>query len=224
MTTDNDAPKRGALPRPSDYRVARDLAWSELARRNPADVAASANVELLTADTYADMNGPVYRVPLFGEPMTVDVANRIIHQQDKSELVAYSSVLVLHYLVGARPGKVSDEWVTFRELEAGRFYLSAFRARTTDRLEPVLGPRPQDLVAAALSLGGEPLDIGDAGVRITLMPKAHIGVIVWAGDAELAPNVTMLFGRTAADIFSTEDLAVAGGLLAGRLIRSVRAM
>jgi len=218
------SPKPGVLPGPSDYSVARDEAWSKLAQRNPRDVAAFANVELSAFDPSAGGGEPVYRVPLLGEMMSVDVSGRTIRRPDDSELVSYLSVLVLHYLLGARPGRVSDEWVTFRELEAGRFYLPAFRARATDRLEPVLGSRPQDLLDAARQFGGEPMDFGDAGARIAVMPKVHVGIVVWAGDDELPASVTMLFGRTAAEIFPTEDLAVVGGLVAGRLIKNLRSM
>jgi len=224
VADDCSSPRPGVLPGPSDYCVARDEAWSKLAQRNPHDVASFAEVEMAAFESSAGGSEPVYRVPLLGEMMSVDVSGRTIRQSDDSELASYLSVLVLHYLLGARPGSVSDEWVTFRDLEAGQFYLSAFRARAIDRLEPVLGPLPQDLLAAAKPFGGEPMDFGDAGTRIAVMPKAHIGIVVWAGDDELPSSVTMLFGRTAAEIFPTEDLAVAGGLVAGRLIKNLRSM
>ena len=217
-------PRPGVLPEPSDYCVALDKAWTDLEKRNPQEVAAFAEVELTVSKSSTGANAPVYLVPLLGETMSVDVGDRVVRQPNGSDLVSYLSVLVLHYLIGAQPGKVSDEWVTFRELEAGQFYLPAFRSRATDRLEPVLGPQPNDLIDAARPFGGEPMDFGDAGARIAVMPKAHIGIVVWAGDDELPPSVTMLFGRTAADIFPTEDLAVAGGLVAGRLIKNLRSM
>jgi len=224
VAADCSSSKPGVLPVPSDYCVSRDEAWSKLAQCNPRDVAAFADVEMAAFDSSAGGSEPVYGVPLLGEMVSVDVSGRTIRQTDDSELTSYLSVLVLHYLLGARPGNVSDEWVTFRELEAGRFYLSAFRARAIDRLEPVLGSRPHDLLAAARPFGGEPMDFGDAGARIAVMPKAHVGIVVWAGDDELPSSVTMLFGRTAAEIFATEDLAVAGGLVAGRLIKNLRSM
>jgi len=224
MVSDNGTPAPGVLPESSDYRVAREMAWSELARCEPRDVAAAAAVELATQPAGGDGSTAVYRVPLLGEMLTVDVSDRSIRQPSGSELASYVSVLVLHYLTGARPGHVSDEWVTFRELEAGQFYLAAFRARSIDRLEPVLGSRPHDLAAAAEPLCGEPIEFGDAGVRIAVMPKVHVGIVVWAGDEELSPSVTILFGRTAAEILPTEDLAVVGGLVTGRLIKQLRAM
>lgn len=224
MPEDCSNPKPGVLPGPSDYCVALDKAWAELEKRDPQDVAAFAEVELTAPESSAGTSAPVYLVPLLGETMSVDVGDRVVRQPDGSELISYLSVLVLHYLLGAQPGRVSDEWVTFRELEAGRFYLPAFRSRATDRLEPVLGPRPDALLDAARPLGGERMDFGDAGARIAVMPKAHIGIVVWVGDDELPSSVTMLFGRTAAEIFPTEDLAVAGGLVAGRLIKNLRSM
>ena len=215
-------PKPGMLPEPSDYCAALDKAWAELEKRNPREVAAFAEVELTAPKSSTGASGPIYLVPLLGETMLVDGSDRGVRQPDGSDLISYLSVLVLHYLLGARPGRVSDEWVTFRELEAGPFYLPAFRSRATDRLEPVLGARPKDLLDAARPFGGASMDFGDAAVRIAVMPKAHIGIAVWAGDDELPSSVTMLFGRTAAEIFPTEDLAVAGGLVAGRLIKNLQ--
>ena len=112
MADDCSSPRPGVLPGPSDYCIARDEAWSELAQRNPRDVAAFADVEMPAFESSAGGCAPVYRVPLLGEMVSVDVSGRTIRQTDDSELTFYLSVLVLHYLLGARPGNVSDEWVT----------------------------------------------------------------------------------------------------------------
>jgi len=221
MTGDNSVPKSRVVPEPSDYRVALDRAWSELSARNPEEVASCADVELIaTSAVTADES--VYRVPFMDETIAVRVADRTILRPNGSELASFKRVLVLHYLLGATAGPASDEWVTFRELEAGRFYLPAFRARAIEVLEPVLGPRPDRLLPAAAPLGGKPMEFGDASASIVVMPKVCMGIVVWAGDDEFAPEVSMLFGRTAAEILPTEDLAVVGGLVASRLAKNVR--
>ncbi|MCD6288104.1 MAG: DUF3786 domain-containing protein [Candidatus Hydrogenedentes bacterium] len=222
MRNSVDIPEPGHLPEPPEYAAARDLAWAEITSRNPIDIAANADVTLVRPLSPPHVgNRAVYKVPLLDDVITVDVETRRMRRENGSDLSPWRVVLVLHYMLGAQPGRVSTDWLTFRELDSGAFYLPAFESRSVNILKPLLGPHPELLPAAAAPLRGTPIELGDFGVHLRVMPKVDVAVVVWAGDDLIEPSVNMLFGRTATEIFPTEDIAVIGGMVAVGIAKNI---
>ena len=47
--------------------------------------------------------------------------------------------------------------------------------------------------------------------------KVPVQIILWRGDDEFGPEANLLFDRSIARIFQTEDIAVLGGFIAHQL-------
>jgi hypothetical protein len=60
---------------------------------------------------------------------------------------------------------------------------------------------------------------GDAAVEVPVFPKIPVTVIVWAGDEEIAANANILFDKTVKEQIHIEDVAVIGGVVAGKLVK-----
>jgi hypothetical protein len=71
-------------------------------------------------------------------------------------------------------------------------------------------------------LRGESLSFGDASFLFRTLPRLWMAVVLYLADDEFPANANVLFDATASHYLPTEDLAVLGGLLAGRLIRVAR--
>ncbi|MDP8230866.1 MAG: DUF3786 domain-containing protein [Candidatus Gorgyraea atricola] len=116
------------------------------------------------------------------------------------EAKEYYKILILHYL--ANEHKVSnienDKWISFKELEGGKEYFSAFRNRA---IEPILRK------------------YGDSSkdVSIQIFPKINVQVKVWAKDEEFDADCNMLFNESIKEILPTEDVAVLGGIVASQI-------
>ncbi|MFC1621753.1 DUF3786 domain-containing protein [Candidatus Omnitrophota bacterium] len=116
------------------------------------------------------------------------------------EAKEYYKILILHYL--ANEHKVSsienDKWISFKELEGGKEYFSAFRKRA---IEPILKKH------------------GDTSkdISIQIFPKIKVQVKVWAKDEEFDADCNMLFNESIKEILPTEDAAVLGGIAASRI-------
>jgi len=129
-------------------------------------------------------------------------------------------ILILHYLINADGTPLADFWVSFRELPGGRVYDAAFRERANFRLARAFGNDLDGFVAAAETLGGERLTYGDASFLFPIFPRLRLAVVLYLADEEFSASANVLFDAAASHYLPTEDLAVLGGMLAGRLIKA----
>lgn len=129
-------------------------------------------------------------------------------------------ILILHYLINADGIRLADSWIAFRELPDGRVYDAAFRRRANLRLAQTFGSDLDGFVAAAEALGGERLTYGDAAFLFPMFPRLRLAAVLYLADEEFSASANVLFDAAASHYLPTEDLAVLGGMLAGRLIKS----
>jgi hypothetical protein len=129
-------------------------------------------------------------------------------------------ILILHYLLNADGTPLADAWAAFRELPGGRVYDAAFRRRANLRLAQAFGHDLDSFVAAAESLGGTRLNYGDASFLFPMFPRLRLAAVLYLAGEEFPASANVLFDAAASHYLPTEDLAVLGGMLAGRLIKA----
>ncbi len=129
-------------------------------------------------------------------------------------------ILILHYLINADGTRLADHWVSFRELPGGRVYDTAFRRRANLRLAQAFGSDLEGFAAAAEALGGVRLTYGDASFLFSMFPRLRLAAVLHLADEEFPASANVLFDASASHYLPTEDLAVLGGMLAGRLIKA----
>jgi len=134
-----------------------------------------------------------------------------------------SRILVLHYLLTADGTPMGDRWIAFRNLAGGLGYDAAFQRRASLRLARAFGVDKPGFEAAARNLGGEPLAFGDSSYLFRALPRVWLAVILNLADEEFPASASVLFDAAANHYLPTEDLAVLGGLLAGRLLKRLPA-
>jgi len=129
-------------------------------------------------------------------------------------------VLILHYLTLAKGSLATNKLITYRELPEGANYFPTFSKRTIKPILHYFGKEPRRLIAAAKKLGGHKVDYGDVAVTINAFSRVPITLVLWQGDAELAPEGSIIFDTTISDYLSTEDITVLCETITWRLIRS----
>ena len=129
-------------------------------------------------------------------------------------------ILILHYLINADGAPLADSWIAFRELPDGRVYDAAFRRRANLRLAQAFGSDLDGFVAAAEALGGVRLTYGDTSFLFPMFPRLRLAAVLYLADEEFPASANVLFDAAASHYLPTEDLAVLGGMLAGRLIKA----
>lgn len=193
------------MARVDDYQMSFDLAARELAGRDWSAVALAAG---------AQTDGEGMTLAYYGRPLRVEREPvSVTAQDDGPALPLAEQALVLHYLVRADGAPTKGEWVTFREVEAGEFYWSAFVKRAKDPLVKFFGSRPELLLELAPLVGGVPAQgTGDASVEVLAFPRVSFLLVLWAGDEEFPAEGNVLMDRSVGHYLSTEDVALAAGL------------
>jgi hypothetical protein len=170
------------------------------------------------------VDGGSIRLRLLGDPLVVDIASRAIRhdREDGADLSRYLQVLVLHYLAGVGKSPLTNRMISFRELEGGALYYSAFKTRAITPLVKEFGYKPELLRRVALSMGAERLTVGSMSFRFRFFEKLPVSVILWLGDVEVSASANILFDASASKMLPTEDLSVVGGVTSRTLIKRAR--
>ncbi len=213
MTLDQLVPRRPE----ETYDPALQRARQELTGRAPHITAARAGV---VYRRLTDESGE-FDVPFWQQSFVVAFPEGRVTLSggDESPPIA-EQILALHYLITADGAPMADQWVAFRELPGGMGYAPAFQKRADNRLKQTFGRDGEALKRAARALGGEPLSFGDASFMFRILPKLRLAVVLYLADEEFGASASVLFDGAAAHYLPTEDLAVIGGILAGRLIKA----
>jgi hypothetical protein len=185
------------------------MAWEKLVERNVDQVATFSG---------ARRDGASLHLPFFETVLTVDEARRKVGLEGM-EAEPSVSVLALHYLLGCDEHAPSGRLISFGEAPGGDAYLRAFRARTIERIASEFASRPWGLVEAGRRVNGAEFRLGSFAVQVLVFPKLPVTVVLWEGDDEVPASANVLFDSSAPGILATEDLAVAGAMVASRLSR-----
>ena len=194
------------MARVDDYQMSFDLAAEELADMKPEDVAIRAGLEP------PDEHG--WRLNYFGRPVRISLnPAQVEHLDDGPEIPLAEKALVLHYLARADGRPVTGEWITYREVESGEFYWSAFVKRAKAPLVGFFGHQPEKLLELAPKVGGRPVEqSADVTVLIQAFPRVGMLLQLWKGDDEFPAEGNVLFDKSIGGYLSTEDIALTAGL------------
>ncbi len=164
-----------------------------------------------------------FRLTFFWQEYVISGGDFTVQRADTGdEPSSFTQSLILTYLATADGTTPSSRWIGFRELPDGLFYVQAFQGYTGGRLVRELGDGIETFRRAAGALGGEPLEIGDAGYVFTVLPRVHMAIVYWEGDEEFPSQARVLFEDTAARYMSTDGLAILGSQLVGRMLKAAR--
>ncbi|OQY21993.1 MAG: hypothetical protein B6I34_06595 [Anaerolineaceae bacterium 4572_32.1] len=199
------------------YDAALQRARQDLARQAPHLVAARAG---LVYRQLTDKSGE-FAVPFWGQQFIVTFPDGIVTKAESGEPPSIAEqILTLHYLTTADGVPITNHWIAFRELPGGMGYAPAFQGRADNRLKQAFGSDAQGFHRAAKALNGESLSFGDASYLFRIFPKLWLAVVLYLADEEFSASARVLFDGAASHYLPTEDLAVIGGILAGRLIKA----
>jgi len=213
-----DESGRPELPQQTNYDDAERLAQETIARLDPQVQARRCGGKVIKAGkTYS-----IVSVDFFQTPVDVKFPEGKVTGPQVSELPIWERILILHYLGGDAVAPAHTEWIGFQQVPSGGFYFDAFKRRAHDPLAKIFGREPEKLIEAGAAIGAEKADFGDAAVIVRVFPKVPVAAVVHEACDEFPADAKVLFESSIDSYFCTEDVAVVGGLVAGRLIKAYR--
>ncbi|NIA06302.1 MAG: DUF3786 domain-containing protein [Actinobacteria bacterium] len=204
-----EAVLRGESPQ-SCYQQAFELALANARKVCPSDLARLGVV-------CESPDGLI--IPVLADAFHVDLAASKVTDPSGQDVHVYWAVLALHYLLGKPAVEPLDRYVSFMEVPHARGYAKPYQSRVIQRFLHTVGRAESAFSSAARALAAEPIRMGDLAYEFAVFPRAHMRIIRYRGDDEIAPGVSVLYDQDIVDIFCVEDIVVMSGELIGALCR-----
>lgn len=162
------------------------------------------------------------RLTFFWREYRVYPPDFIVRRADTGEEVSsFLQALILTYMATADGATPSGRWVAFHSLPDGMFYAQAFRGYAEERLVRELGEMGLDGFRRGCEcLQGTPLELGDAGYALAVLPRIHLAAVYWLGDEDFPPRASILFEDSSPHYMSTDGLAILGSQLVTSILRA----
>jgi hypothetical protein len=193
----------------STYQVAYDALRARLAGRDLDGIVERSGGRALGPDRIG--------LRCLGREYVVTYPDGLVLEADGRAAPVTEAILLLLYLTESSGRPVEGHWVAFEQVSGGAGYLASFRGRVVAPLLRAFGPRPQALVPAAAALDGEPLELGDASVRLPALPRVPIAYVLWGGDQEFPPSANVVFDASVEGYLDAEAVTVLAELATRRL-------
>ncbi len=193
----------------STYQVAYDALRARLAGHDLAGIVERSGARALRPDRIG--------LRCLGREYVVTYPDGLVLEADDQPAPETEAILLLLYLTESTGRTLEGRWVAFEQLSGGAGYLAAFRGRVVAPLLRALGSRPKALVPAAAGLDGEPLELGDASVRLPALPRLPLAYVLWGGDEEFPPSANVVFDASVEGYLDAEAVTVLAELATRRL-------
>lgn len=131
-------------------------------------------------------------------------------EKGKDDITTPVKVLILHYLINAKPQPLSGQLISFKEVPGGgAIYYSTFCKRAVEPLAKVFASNYAALYKACEKLGGRKEKYGHASVTLNVFELVPVTYIVWEGDDEIPSSATILFDDSITSYLPGEDIVLA---------------
>ena len=152
-----------------------------------------------------------------GREYVVTYPDGLVLEADGQPAPETEAILLLLYLTESTGRALEGRWVAFEQLSGGAGYVASFRGRVVAPLLRAFGSRPKELLAASATLDGEPLELGDASVRLPALPCVPLACMLWGGDEEFPPSANVVFDASVEGYLDAEAATVLAELATRRL-------
>lgn len=160
-----------------------------------------------------------FLLDFWDRPISVSYPDfRITYAADETELNIAHQALILYYFHTADGTPIADNWISFSDLQDGRFYAQAFQGYSGQQLANYFKDNLTYFKQSGLNLGGIVHNIGDASLIFYILPMVHLLAVAWQGDYDFPSNYQILFNASVNHYLPTDACAIAGSMLTRNMI------
>jgi hypothetical protein len=144
------------------------------------------------------------------EAIRVDIPNRRLMRRGPEGWEATDDPLLelitlVYFKNVAAVYPLGKEIVGPKDLKEAHFFQGPHVLRTDHLLERY-GEDPDGFRRAARFLSGAPLDMADAAFELRPFPRIPLYYLLWEGDREYPPRLSILFDRTIEEVFAADAI------------------
>ncbi|MFO7601400.1 MAG: DUF3786 domain-containing protein [Candidatus Desulfacyla sp.] len=160
------------------------------------------------------------------EDILVDMENACLKKQAGNDwktaddpLLELITLLYLNHVSSLHP--LGRDIVGVKDLKEAHY----FKGRHELRLAPLLERYGEDLSGFESAAGyyeGQPLDMADVAYRFLPFPRVPLYYLLWKGDSEFEPKISVLFDRSIEECFSASGIWGLVNLVSFALLKGPR--
>jgi hypothetical protein len=213
MTSQNFSPQ----PRPGHLPHRVEELRQELQNFNPASFATRTGAAYTPA---GDGRGE-FRLPLWGREVSVPWPGLVaLDPESGRELSVDQQALLLYHFHTSDGAPLAGRWISFSELPGGGFYAQAYQGYTGSELVRAFGDDAAAFERAARAAGGTSEPFADLAFSFPLLPRLRLLAAYWQGDEDFPASMRILLDAAAEHHLPMDVCAIAGGMLARRIIKA----
>ena len=163
-----------------------------------------------------------FLIRFLNDDLLIDVENRCLWRLglDQREKIEYPllELVILVYLLNATPDLLSREMVSANDLKDAHFFQGPHALKVAPLVERY-GRDLDGFKKASESLGGELLDMADAAYKFSPLPKIPLYYLLWEGDDEYKPHLSILFDRSIERHLSADAIWGLVNLVSNQLLK-----
>jgi hypothetical protein len=170
-------------------------AWELLEALRTGDVCRTAAVRF-------DAATKQYIVKFFGQDIVVSTTDRSVSGLDQApggvsgEYAELLPLAVLWYLVLAKDIAPSGQLVHLEDLRGGDIFVRGSHVLPLDQVARRYGNDREGFLKRGRALGGEPMALADAAVRLAPLPRVPVTMTLWLADEEFPARAGLFFDST----------------------------
>ena len=169
--------------------------WEKLSTLHPTDVCN--RTEAIYHPSWEGFLLPVYNLRYLILPKEKKILRMEWNDKPVEEaLRPYFYLMALVYLTEAKDIKPAHAWISEKDLKGGSTFFRGPHRLEVDELTNLSGKDPDAFLETGKSLGGSEILYGDKGFALEVFPKVPLAYILWKGDAEFPPKISVLFDST----------------------------
>jgi hypothetical protein len=179
----------------SQTEVTDSFHWDRLSTLHPTDVCN--RTEAIYHPTREGFLLPVYNLRYLILPKEKKILR--VERNDKpveETLHPYFYLMVLVYLTEAKDIKPAHTWISEKDLKGGSTFFRGPHHLEVEELISLFGKDPEAFLKVGKRLGGSEILYGDKGFALEVFPKVSLAYILWKGDSEFPPKISVLFDST----------------------------
>ncbi len=141
-----------------------------------------------------DAGSKTYRVVALDREYEVDPARCDIKPLDPEEepVNVEFGLLILFYLLQARDIPLIGKWVGEFDLTGGTMFFRGPHVIRNDEVANRFGNDVDGFIESCRTVGGDPVDMGDAAFRFRVLPRIPAIVVLWRADEEFDASAKLL--------------------------------
>jgi len=172
-----------------------DFYWDRLSQLHPTDVCNRA--EAIYHPAREGFLLPIYNLRYLILPREKEILRMGWNDKPVRETIhPYFYPMVLVYLTEAKDIKPTHTWISENDLKGGSTFFRGPHRLEVEALIDLFGNDSEAFLRAGEKLGGSEILYGDKGFALDVFPRVSLAYILWRGDEEFPPKVSVLFDST----------------------------